>query len=156
MREAISDLSANKSATPRDRESFDTFLSNIKDEKFGLGGKPVSLLDVLSKYDDLKEKDGFDFFEEYYNSETANKNIERSNEVLEIVYFNEDEDDLVSKIAFQPNQEISKKVVTMFREKYEAAEEKMIESSESTSNSKEEKKASESSSTTTINSSKSE
>lgn len=136
MREAMSDLSAQPGKMPKDRESLQEFLGNIKDPKFGLGGKPVSLLDVLSSYKERQEKDNFDFFEEYYESEVANKNLAKCDEVLEIVYFDEDDKDeesLVNKISFQTNETISKKVVEMFKERYEASRvQENKESNEST------------------------
>lgn len=136
MREAMSDLSAQPGKMPKDRESLQEFLGNIKDPKFGLGGKPVSLLDVLSSYKERQEKDSFDFFEEYYESEVANKNLAKCDEVLEIVYFDEDDKDeesLVNKISFQTNETISKKVVEMFKERYEASRvQENKESNEST------------------------
>ena len=136
MREAMSDLSAQPGKMPKDRESLQEFLGNIKDPKFGLGGKPVSLLDVLSSYKERQEKDNFDFFEEYYESEVANKNLAKCDEVLEIVYFDEDDNDeesLVNKISFQTNETISKKVVEMFKERYEASRvQENKESNEST------------------------
>ena len=126
MRQAMSDLDLGISKAPRDREGMQEFLGNIKDPKFGLGGKTLSLLDVLSDYKEKQERDNFDFFEEYYNSEVANKNIIKSEEVLEIVYFDEDDDDeesLVNKIAFQTNEFIGKKIVEMFKERYEKSQE---------------------------------
>ena len=124
MREALSRIDLHEFKAPKDREGLEEFLGGIKDSKFGLGGKPIGLLDVLSQYKEKKDKDGFDFFESYYNSLEAEKNIKKSNEVLEIVYFNEedeDEESLVNKIAFQTSETISRKVTEMFRERYEAA-----------------------------------
>lgn len=147
MREAMSDLSAQPGKMPKDREGLQEFLGSIKDSKFGLGVKPVSLLDVLSSYKERQEKDSFDFFEEYYESEVANKNLAKCDEVLEIVYFDEDDKDeesLVNKISFQTNETISKKVVEMFKERYEASRvQENKESNESTDEDKNNTSASE-------------
>ena len=129
MLEAMSDLDVRQDKIPRDKESLQEFLGGIKDSKFGLGGRSLTLLDVLSEYKDKQEKDDFDFFETYYESDAANKNLKRSNETLEIVYFNEDEDvedeeSLASKITFQTNETISQRVVELFRKRYEDSKEK--------------------------------
>jgi hypothetical protein len=100
--------SLNSKNTPKTIDEVKSFISRIDDDKFGLGIPPVTLADVMSYQDDPNMKD-FDFFETYYNSSAATSNRKRSEELFNEIYdLDDDEKDVIDKIAFKTAKQIAK------------------------------------------------
>ncbi|MDB4337546.1 hypothetical protein OAA09_00850 [bacterium] len=112
MRHMVKTLT--KDTMPKTKEDLLETLSLIHDPKFGLGVKPVTLSDVLSA---AKKDEDFDFFKTYYESSSAKENIEKSNQTLDLIYFDEDEegDEFIEKIMFRNAKTISQEFSNKFK-----------------------------------------
>jgi hypothetical protein len=108
--------SLSKGKVPTTPDEIKDFLGRITDEKYGLGVKPTTLADVMSYQDDPEMKD-FDFFETYYNSQAAEFNRQRSEELYEMLYIlDDDEKAALDEMAFKSSEEIAEKINNRFTE----------------------------------------